>query len=175
MAAAACFVTLAAGDPALAWRTLQGTLASHSLNPYVAAVQSGPWMAYLVDFLLLSPLMTVGYLAWLGYLLGGRVRDPQMQAWALVPLLFLIFTSPFAKNVRYALALEWPLRLGAVELIRRLAVDRVAGRWQGAALALAVLGLAWLDLRSFDHFFRTGGIYDPVSLELLARAGILPL
>lgn len=167
-------VSLAAGSFATAWRTLVLTVRSAQTNTYALQYGAGPWFRYLIDYLLLSPWTTLLYLMWLGVLVGARVRNEWVWAWALIPVLFLGLSSPVTKNVRYALVLETPMRLSAVLLIKHLADQKGKGRWALLKVALPILAFAWMDLVTFTRFFVTQGIYDPVSFVLLSAHRFLP-
>ncbi len=134
-------------------------------NPYALQFGSGPWFRYLVDFLLISPATTLFYLVWIGCLIAGGEREEGWVLWALVPVLFLLLSAPFTKNVRYALMLEAPIRLGAAGLLRKQ---------KPFYLALAVAGLLFLDGLAFCDLFVSSNLYDPVTVNLLALRGFLP-
>lgn len=173
----ACWLSAAsvfAGGADVMWQTLQTTVASAGSNAYALALGSGPWFRYLLDYLLLSPLTTMGYLAWLGALLACGNEHRHVRAWAAVPWLFLLCAAPMTKNVRYALMLDLPLRLGTVLFLQRICKPG-AGHKAVIWMSLAMLGLIASDLSSFLRLFWGGnGIYDPVSIELLQRLEIVP-
>ena len=176
-------VSLAAGGFAIAWQVLSVSLASAATNPYLLQYGNGPWFRYLVDYLLLSPCTTLLYVLWLGYLIGARihpalksgVNDERLWAWALVPVLFIACSAPFTKNVRYALVLEVPMRLGAAWLLQQLGGAHASARWATIRIAILVAVLAWIDLHAFSRVFVVGDVYDPVSLLLLAVRRFLPM
>ncbi len=94
--------------------------------------------------------------------------------WAWVPFLFLALFAVVTKNVRYAMMLEVPVRLGAIFLLQRLSA-RIGRPWAwAAAIALPVTLLAALDLAAFHDLFVRQGIYDPMTATLLAARGFLP-
>src|SRR3989338_7983591 len=117
---AATIVSVAAGGVATAWEALQITAASADSNAYALTYGGGPWFRYVVDLVLLSPGTVLLYLVWLGMLLERRERDDRQWAWALVPILMVALLALMTKNVRYALCLELPIRLGAVLALQRL-------------------------------------------------------
>jgi len=167
---------VAAGGVATAWEALQITAASADSNAYALTYGGGPWFRYVVDLVLLSPGTVLLYLVWLGMLLERRERDDRQWAWALVPILMVALLALMTKNVRYALCLELPIRLGAVLALQRLISLRPSLQgWRcDAVLALGVAVLMWADVGTFLRLFVVGGIYDPVSAFLLQGQGILP-
>jgi hypothetical protein len=165
---------LAAGGLLAAWRVLHMSWQNLDSGQYARWYMSGPWFSYIIDYLTLSPWPTLLYLVWLGYVVGARVRDQQILSWAFVPILFLAFGAPVAKNVRYVLALEAPMRLGAVLLLQRIFGDDGSRKWATVAMAAVVAVLIAADLTTFFQFFVHGGIYDPVSVWLLKQRHIVP-
>lgn len=167
-------VSVAAGGPSAAWETFRTTVGSAQTNAYALKYGSGPWFRTLLDFLLLSPGPVLLCLGWLGFLLGSGEGKEVEWMWAWVPVLFLALCAAATKNVRYAMILEVPVRLGAVFLLQRLSV-RSGRPWaRAAAIALPVILLAALDLVSFHDLFVRQGIYDPMTATLLAARGLLP-
>lgn len=142
-------------------------------NAYAQKYGSGPWYRYFLDFLLISPASTLLYLVWLVFLAGGRELDEKGWLWVLVPLLFLPLAAPITKNVRYALLLESPIRLGAVLLLQDLlGPSKQQGRSWGWMAAVIFL-LVWADLDAFFRIFVAGGLYDPMTAFLLSARGFL--
>ncbi len=174
LAGAALLCALAAGGVMPAWKTLSVTCASVATNTYALHYGSGSWFRYVVDALLISPWTVLLYLLGLGALLAGRSEDARLRAWMLVPILFVGCLAWGTKNIRYALALEVPIRLGAVFFLWwvTLGEKETVVRW--IVLALAIAGIAWLDVRSFSDLFVARQMYDPVSFNLLAARQFLP-
>jgi len=172
--AAAGLAALAAGGPGTAWAVFSATTRQPAHNEYAILYGNGPWFRYIVDYLLLSPWTTLLYVMWLGYLVGARIRDERLWAWAVVPILFVALATPFAKFVRWALLLDAPLRLGAVLLLQRLIGERIGNRWATVPLGVLVAALMWVDLRTFHELFVVADIYDPTSALLLAGRGFVP-
>ena len=172
--AAVTLAALAAGGPSTAWAVFSATMGQPAHNEYAILYGNGPWFRYVVDYLLLSPWTMLLYLMWLGYLVGTRVADERLWAWALVPILFVALATPFAKFVRWALLLDAPLRLGAVLVLQRLVRDRAGDPWATARLGMVLAALMWVDLRTFHELFVVADIYDPTSTLLLVGRGFIP-
>lgn len=142
-------------------------------NAYLVAYGSGPWYEYVVDFLLLSPVVTMIFLMFCGRTITGGRRD---QATTVVLLFACYVTAALAfvaKNPRFALPLDPVLRLGAAAMIAALGAGR-----SFPSRALIVAGLMSLivvtDARAFQRYFVRDRIYDPVAATLLSSAGFLP-
>ncbi len=173
LALAAIVASLAAGGVAPAWRAFAGTIGQPATNAYALAYGGGPWFRYLLDALLLSPWPPLLFIVWLGYLAGSAVDDERAWAWALVPVLFVACAAPFPKFVRWALAIDAPLRLGAVLLLERL-LQRTGARQSAALLAVAVGLLMMVDVGGFRRLFVAGDIYDPTTAILAAARDVVP-
>lgn len=182
-AAAACLAAplavfslwwLAAGELATLMRIAELILRSPASNPYALQYGGGGLERYPLDFLLLAPATALVGLAGAALLaFDGRAgrAEPGLLLLALLCASLWIAYEPFTKNVRYVALIELPLRTLAVAALWRLPRSRGGAR---AAALLALLLLCWGDLRSFDALFVRGGIYDPVSAELLSARGLLP-
>jgi hypothetical protein len=162
---------VAAGGFDVAWRTLLTTVAQDGVNEYIVRYGGGPWFRYVLDYLLLSPWTTLAYIVWLGWLAASPRGDDDTWAWALVPVLVVAALVPFSKSLRYVVALEAPMRLGAVLLLRRVLGGH---RLAAVGLAAAVLAIACADLIAFRGLFIESQTYDPASFNLLLWRRLLP-
>ncbi len=170
----ALLAVAAAGTPTMAWRTLVTVTEALKTNQYAMQFGQGPWFRYVLDYLLLSPWTTLLYLLWLGALLGTKVRDSVRWYWALIPILFVGLSAPATKNVRYALLLETPLRLGAVLFLQQTLRNRQGQHRTRVWVTLAVLGIACYDVQTFQTVVVQQHLYDPVSFRLLQGRHIVP-
>jgi 4-amino-4-deoxy-L-arabinose transferase-like glycosyltransferase len=174
LACAVAIAALAAGGFATAWQALRTTVAQDGVNEYIVRFGGGPWFRYVLDYLLLSPWTTLAYVVWLGWLAASRDADDETWAWALVPILVVAMLVPFSKSLRYVVALEAPMRLGAVLLLQRALGDGNGNRLATAGMAAAVLAIAWIDLHAFRGLFIDAQTYDPASFNLLLWRRLLP-
>jgi tetratricopeptide (TPR) repeat protein len=145
-------------------------------NHYLTAYGSGPWYEYLVAFLLLSPVVALLFFLFCGsYATGGRAHLP-----TTVALVFFIYgiavLALVPKNPRVALPLSVIVRMGAAMAI--VALRRAAWRRSPAAGALVgallVATAAASDVTAYARYFGAGGIYDPVTYNLLERERMVP-
>jgi 4-amino-4-deoxy-L-arabinose transferase-like glycosyltransferase len=174
LAFAVAIAALAAGGVTTAWQALRATVAQEALNEYIVRFGGGPWFRYVLDYLLVSPWTTLAYVAWLGWLAAARDADDEAWAWALVPILVVAVLAPFSKSLRYVVALEAPMRLGAVLLLQRALGDRNGARLATAGMAAALLAVAWIDLHAFRGLFVDAQTYDPATFNLLLWRRLLP-
>lgn len=174
-AAVAFLYAVAFGGPGRALAVIEVARRANVTQPnaYLVAYGSGPWYEYLVDFLVLSPVVTVLFLMFC----GRTIAAPQRSVAITLVLLFVCYTiaalAPVAKNPRFALPLDPLLRIGAAAMIVAVA----AGRTIAARIAILVLlpaAVVVTDAGTFQRFFVKGRLYDPVAANLLSMSGSLP-
>jgi hypothetical protein len=176
-AAVAFVLAVAFGGPIPAFEVIEAARhanVSHP-NPYLVAYGSGPWYEYLVDFLVLSPVVTILFFLFCGRTIAAGRRDLATTLMVLFVCYGILALAPVAKNPRFALPLDPLLRIGAAAMVVATASER---RTAAARTALAVLlpaAIVATDVRAFDRFFVKGRIYDPVAANLLSAVGSLPV
>lgn len=144
-------------------------VAKASVLPYAIATGDGPWYRYLLDLLLVSPLVFL--LAW-----GAIFRLKSGNKPALFLILFITTTYLFMCNVRYGMNLRytnmWDMPLRYLAVLCLCDVTQALRR-QTTAVALAVILLAAFDLRQYHIFFVKLGLYELVTAGLLRAVQIL--
>lgn len=140
-----------------------------SVLPYAIRTGDGPWYRYLVDLLLISPvvlLLSVGRLF--------TLRRGQHAEWYcagfIVGSYAVMCNVRYGMNLRYALMWDLPLRYLAISYVAQF-----TARFRGASylLAAAVALLCIVDLRQYQLFFVNFGLYELVSEGLLRALHIL--
>lgn len=145
-------------------------VAKASVLPYAIKTGDGPWYRYLVDLLLMSPLILL--LAW-GALLRLRLADKP----AIFLALFVVATHAIMCNIRYGMNLRYtnmwdmPLRYLSVLCLTDLA--QPVRRYRESIVVLAVAFLCLLDLRQYHIFFVEHDLYELVTGALLNAVNIL--
>jgi 4-amino-4-deoxy-L-arabinose transferase-like glycosyltransferase len=146
-------------------------VAKSQMADYAVRLQDGTWYRYLTDFTLLSPCIVA--------LVFGRIfqigRDAKSDIfWAL----FLGFSYVFMSSISYGASLRFaaywdvPLRwLAASQLI--LLANRFVRVPKGVVLAVVLVLIATVDLAQYWRYFVHGGIYDPVSFQLLHASRLI--
>ncbi len=142
--------------------------------PYAKMWQSGPWFRYIVDFLLVSPVVML--LAAVGITSSDPfVERGRSLAVSILLLGLAVFSCLPLLNLRIVLFLDTPLRILAVAGIlvvgQKLGGDSRKGLWTAAVIGGAVV---LLDLVQFRTLFVAGGIYDPVTFNLMQALGFAP-
>ena len=131
--------------------------------PYTILTGDGPWHRYLLEHLLINPLV---FLLAVGFALRGDFSAKQNG----FLLLFLVVTGvvmtsiPFGMNLRHTAMWDFPLALFAVQSI---AVLTARARWRTWCAASLVALTCFTALRNYGTIFR--GLYD-TDLRFMLRA-----
>ena len=145
---------------------------------YAIKTGDGPWYRYLVDLLLISPLVLVFAIGGAFYQLhstGERkaiagLTDSTKKAYVFL-VAFVGFSYLIMCNIRYGMNLRyasiWDLPLRAMAAAQVTAIATRFGRWQMIAGVVGILGLCAYDLRQYLIYFSDGGLYE------LATGGLL--
>jgi 4-amino-4-deoxy-L-arabinose transferase-like glycosyltransferase len=141
-----------------------------SVLPYAIATGDGPWYRYLLELLLVSPLVFL--LAW-----GAIFRLKPANKEALFLIVFISATYLVMCNVRYGMNLRytnmWDMPLRYLAVLCLYDLTQSFRRYQATAIVLAVMLLAAFDLRQYHVFFVKYGLYELVTAGLLRAVQIL--
>ena len=138
---------------------------------YTIKTGGGPWHRYLVDLVLVSPLIVL--LATANILQAGRKRSDSVRyLTAFSCLSYAALTAfPDGMNLRYIVMLDMPLRfLAATQLVD------LSGRWgrhRNIILGCAVAAVCAHDLWQHHVLFVKGGLYELVTEGLVRAQGII--
>ncbi|MEY2438767.1 MAG: hypothetical protein QOI34_152 [Verrucomicrobiota bacterium] len=132
---------------------------------YAILTGDGPWYRYLVDLLLVSPLillLAVGSIFRL-----NSTKKPEVYLTVFVAASYLIMCNiKYGMNLRYTNMWDMPLRVLAFSQIVALTSFTKHKTW---LLAAAIAVIAALELRQYYILFVQFPIYEPVT-HLLMRA-----
>lgn len=141
-----------------------------SVLPYAIATGDGPWYRYLVDLLLVSPLIL---LLAMGALFRLRLTDKP----SLYLLCFIVATYLVMCNVRYGMNLRytnmWDMPLRYLALVCLANLPLIGGRYGNTILASSIAFLFLFDLRQYYVFFVQHDLYELVTGGLLQALSIL--
>jgi 4-amino-4-deoxy-L-arabinose transferase-like glycosyltransferase len=158
------------GSAQTCYQTYQLVVSKASVSPYSIATGDGPWYRYLVDLLLVSPLILL--LAW-----GAIVRlKPAGSKEAAYLLIFIVATYVLMCNVRYGMNLRYtnmwdmPMRYLAIGCIADLSRPT---RRRELLIGAAVIFLCLIDIRQYYIFFVQHDLYELVTGLLLQALKIL--
>ncbi len=137
-------------------------------SEYSMTYQSGPWFRYLVDYMLVSPILFVAFVWAFGYLSDSKDAPRMLMVFLIASYVPMVLIKG-GTNLRFALTWEPALVvLLATALVRRLGSTRWAtsgALWIGVVIAAMALG-------HFFSFFPSARPYDLVTLSLLRIVGI---
>lgn len=144
-------------------------------NAYALDFSGGPWFRYFVDFMLLSPVVTLIAVGYAGHLLLERSREWKHMffltyfAAIYIPLSLLQHT----KVVRFVINLEMVLALfcawAVLEFFKK---DIQKEKWGGALLTL--LAISAVSFSSFFKLFAVASMLDPITYHLVQIQGFIP-
>jgi len=138
---------------------------------------TGPWFKYLLDFLLLTPWVTVLCVGYVFYLLAVRRMGP-VHAYGLLYLLIVYGLLSCLKHsmiVRFAMSLEIVSYLFAVlALLQLFCSKRPRNLWNYYAAALVVLLICYTQVKIYWKIFVDMRTYDSISPWLLVARKIIP-
>jgi hypothetical protein len=138
--------------------------------PYTIRTGGGPWHRYLIDLMLVSPLVVL--LAATNLLAGRPQESMQRYLLAFCCLVYGVLTAfPGGMNLRYIVMLDMPLRfLAATQLF---VLSSSWGKRRNLLLACAVVALCAYDLRQHYVLYVKGGLYELVTEGLVRAQGII--
>lgn len=137
---------------------------------YAIKTGDGPWYRYLVDLMLLSPLVLI-------LAIGGVFSQVRGHRAYVYLVAFVGFSYAIMCNIRYGMNLRyasiWDLPLRALASAQVSAIATRFGKWQGVVIAVAIAALCAYDLRQYSLFFVDGKLYELVTGGLLWMLKIL--
>ncbi len=150
--------------------TYQLSVSKNYQLPYAIATGDGPWYRYLVDLLLVSPVILI--LAIGAYFRLDRAQRPELFLSLFIVASYLFMCNiKYGMNLRYANMWDMPLRVLAFSTI----VD-LAGYWKKYSrwiLSIAVISLCVVELHQYIVLFVRYPLYELVSEGLLRALHIL--
>jgi len=137
---------------------------------YAVATGDGPWYRYLVDILLVSPVVLV--LAIGGVFTQVRTNRAYVFLVAFVGFTYLIMCNVrYGMNLRYASIWDMPLRVMAAAQVGALSTRFGARRM--LAFSLAIVVISAYELRQYWIFFMNFPLYELVTEGLVRAVKIL--
>ncbi len=140
-----------------------------SVLKYAIQTGDGPWYRYLVDLMVVSPVILV-------LAIGGIFRLKMTERAGLFLLLFVgasflvMANIRYGMNLRYANMWDFPLRYLAVFCLWGTVPRR---RAQALWMSLCIVALCTFELHQYDVFFVQNDLYELVPRDLLRAVKIL--
>jgi 4-amino-4-deoxy-L-arabinose transferase-like glycosyltransferase len=162
-------IFLAGGLPNLI-ATYQLLVTKASSAAYAILTGDGPWYRYLVDLLLVSPVILL--LAFGTLFRLNRTMKPELFMSIFIAASYLIMCNvKYGMNLRYANMWDMPLRFLAVSQIGVLA--QLFKRHAALLIGLAVAFLALMELRQYYILAVQHPLYELITHDLLRALQIL--
>ncbi|MGI8821635.1 MAG: phospholipid carrier-dependent glycosyltransferase [Chthoniobacterales bacterium] len=162
-------VLLAGGFETLRTTYTLSVSKNYDLN-YAIMTGDGPWHRYIVDLLLVSPiimLLTIGAVFRL-----DRTQKPELFVTVFIAASYLVMCNlKYGMNLRYANMWDMPLRLLAFSMLGALAAPLT--RYRAPLLVGAVALLCAVELRQYVILAVDYPLYELVSEGLLRALKIL--
>jgi 4-amino-4-deoxy-L-arabinose transferase-like glycosyltransferase len=138
--------------------------------PYAILTGDGPWSRYLVDLLLVSPLVLI--LAFGTVFRLDRMMKPELFLTIFIAASYLVMCNiKYGMNLRYANMWDMPLRFLAFSQIGALAAG--AKRYHRLIVVLMVSFIAITELRQYYILAVQYPLYELITHELLRALHIL--
>jgi len=163
-------LTLLAGGVDVLLGTYRLLIAKNYQLPYAIKTGDGPWHRYLVDLLLVSPVVVL-------LAIGAAFRIDRTKRLELFLLIFIGVSYAIMCNLKYGMNLRYtnmwdiPLRFLAVGPLVSLVSP--LGRWRQLVFASLVLLICAIELRQYIILFVDFPLYELVSEGLLRALHIL--
>jgi 4-amino-4-deoxy-L-arabinose transferase-like glycosyltransferase len=137
---------------------------------YAIATGDGPWHRYIIDLLLVSPVIVLLAIAAVFQL--NLTKKPELFLTLFIAASYLVMCNlKYGMNLRYASMWDIPLRILAFSTIYSLSAQFV--RYRTVVLALAICLICALELRQYSLLFVDYPLYELVSEGLLRALHIL--
>jgi len=151
-------------------QTYQLSVSKNFQLDYAIKTGDGPWHRYLVDLMLVSPIVLV--LAFGTLLRLNRALKPELFMSIFIAASYLVMCNlKYGMNLRYANMWDLPLRFLAFSQIVWLA--SFAKRFQPAIVAVAVVPLAAIEFHQYIVLAVRYPLYELITHDLLEALRIL--
>jgi 4-amino-4-deoxy-L-arabinose transferase-like glycosyltransferase len=162
-------VFLAGGVPTL-FHSYQLSVGKNFELRYAVLTGDGPWHRYLVDLLLVSPVILILALGAIFRL--DRAKKPELYLSIFIAASYLVMCNiKYGMNLRYANMWDMPLRFLAFSSL--VALVTPLGRYRSIVLGLAMGLICAVELRQYIVLSVQFPLYELVSEGLLRALHIL--
>ena len=150
--------------------TYRYSMAKNLELPYAIATGDGPWFRYLVDLMLVSPIVLLLALGTMFRL--DRTKKTEWFMAIFIAASYLVMCNlKYGMNLRYANMWDLPLRFLALSEIVWLA--SLAKQFRGAIVATAVALLAAIEFHQYIVLAVRYPLYELITHDLLEALKIL--
>jgi hypothetical protein len=141
-----------------------------STAPYAILTGDGPWYRYLVDLLLVSPIILILAVGALFKL--NRTMKPELYFAVFIGASYLVMCNvKYGMNLRYANVWDMPLRFLALSCLSALTVP--LSRYRNLAFGFAVALIAAFEFHQYIILAVRYPLYELITHDLLQALHIL--
>ena len=159
-----------AGGIGTLFQTYQLAVGKNFQLRYAVMTGDGPWYRYLVDLLLVSPVILILALGSIFRL--DHTKKPELFMSIFIAASYLVMCNvKYGMNLRYANMWDMPLRFLALSSLVGLVTP--LRRYRNIALGMAVALICAIELRQYIILFVNFPLYELVSEGLLRALHIL--
>lgn len=159
-----------AGGVDMLWQTYQLSVGKNFQLQYALLTGDGPWHRYLVDLLLVSPVILILALGAIFRL--SLTKKPELFMSIFIAASYLVMCNvKYGMNLRYANMWDLPLRFLAFSQL--VAFADLARKYRLLLLSIAVALICAIELRQYIILFVRYPLYELVSEGLLRALHIL--
>ena len=163
-------LTILAGDVNSLFHTYQLFVTKNYSLPYQIRTGDGPWHRYLVDLLLVSPVVFI-------LAIGSLFQINRAERAQLFLILFVAGTYAVMCNVKYGMNLRfanmWDVPLCFLALSTLVSLTALLARRRILALAVAVAFICTLEIRQYQILFVEHSLHELASEGLFRALKIL--
>ena len=141
-----------------------------SVLPYAIATGDGPWYRYLVDLMVMSPLVLILAIGGI-FTVKHADKAPLYLVGFICASYILMANVRYGMNLRYATIWDMPLRFLAVTSLMN--VSQLFGSRASLAFVVAIAAVCAVELRQYLIFFVDHPLYELVTEGLLRAVKIL--
>jgi len=148
---------------------------SSTASLYAIYFSSGPWFRYLLDFLLITPIVLLLFIGYTGYLCVQRTALDDLRMYFLSYFIYVygvLSCLSHSKVVRFVVNLEMVMALFAVLMLRE--IFKSANDKGRSWLLYAAVGVFLYNWASFLNLFYGPVLLDPISRHLLVFRHFIP-
>jgi len=138
--------------------------------PYAILTGDGPWYRYLVDLMLVSPIVLIFAIATV-FRLNRAMKSELFMSIFIAASYLVMCNVKYGMNLRYANMWDLPLRFLALSQIVWLAA--FAKRFQTGVIAIAVALLAAIEFHQYIVLAVRYPLYELITQHLLQALSIL--
>ena len=163
-------LTILAGGVNSLFHTYQLFVTKNYSLPYQIRTGDGPWQRYLVDLLLVSPVVLI-------LAVGSLFRINRTQRAELFLILFVVGTYAVMCNVKYSMNLRfanmWDVPLRFLALGALVSLTALSRQRRILILAVAVAFICALEIRQYQILFVEHSLHELASEGLFRALNIL--